>query len=61
MSIEETKYYNKMNDYYIIQDIEKVLHENAIDSFINNTITNVVNNINEMGDLPIDEKNKISV
>ena len=58
MSIEETKYYNKMNDYYIIQDIEKVLHENAIDSFINNTITNVVNNINEMGDLPIDEKNK---
>ena len=58
MSIEETKYYNKMNDYYIIQDIEKVLHENAIDSFINNTITNVVNNTNEMGDLPIDEKNK---
>lgn len=36
---EEIKYYEKMQDYLIIQKIEKIFHENAVDAAINhNTI-----------------------
>jgi hypothetical protein len=38
MSVEEIKYAEKIGHYKIIQNIEKTLHENAIDSIINRDI-----------------------
>lgn len=37
-SYEETRYGNKIQDYKIIQSIEKILHENAVDAIINRNI-----------------------
>jgi hypothetical protein len=55
LSIEEIKYKEKISEYIVIQNIEKVLHENAIDSFINSDIINPTghknNSIDEIGDL----------
>jgi hypothetical protein len=55
LSIEEEKYKDKINEYIVIQNIEKALHENAIDSFINNDIINpegvIKKSDNEIGDL----------
>ena len=53
LSIEEEKYKDKINEYKVIQIIEKVLHENAVDSFINNDIIKY-NKIksNTLDDLP---------
>jgi hypothetical protein len=36
LSYEEIKYKEKIAAYKVMQEIEKVMHENAIDSFINN-------------------------
>ena len=53
LSIEEEKYKEKIDEYKIIQKIEKVLHENAIDSFINNDVINHGTvTPNELSDLP---------
>lgn len=38
LSYEEDKYVEKLQHYKVIQTIEKTLHENAIDSFINKDI-----------------------
>jgi hypothetical protein len=38
LSYEEDKYVEKLQHYKIIQNIEKTLHENAIDAFINKDI-----------------------
>jgi hypothetical protein len=38
LSYEEEKYVEKLGHYKIIQNIEKTLHENAVDSFINKDI-----------------------
>lgn len=38
LGYEEEKYADKLDHYKIIQNIEKTLHENAIDSFINRDI-----------------------
>ena len=38
LSFEETKYVEKLKQYVIIQNIEKTLHENAIDSVVNRHI-----------------------
>jgi len=43
LSYEEMKYKEKINDYKIIQLIEKTLHENAIDAIINYDINNINN------------------
>jgi hypothetical protein len=36
ISYEESRYISKMDDYLVIQEIEKIINENAIDSIINN-------------------------
>lgn len=38
LGYEEIKYIEKLQHYKVIQDIEKTLHENAIDAFINKNI-----------------------
>jgi hypothetical protein len=38
LSHEETKYVEKLTHYKVIQDIEKTMHENAIDALINKDI-----------------------
>jgi hypothetical protein len=38
LSYEEEKYVEKIGHYKIIQNIEKIMHENAVDSFINKDI-----------------------
>lgn len=44
LSYEELKYKEKIEDYKVIQSIEKILHENAIDSVVNFNINNNNNN-----------------
>lgn len=53
LSDEEYKYKEKIHEYITIQKIEKTLHENAIDSFINNNIIKDENTKHEetLGDL----------
>ena len=62
LSVEEEKYKEKINEYVVIQNIEKTLHENAIDSFINSDIINPVDNIKknneEIGDLYFEPNSK---
>lgn len=52
-SYDEIKYTNKMKDYTTIQQIEKILHEEAIDSVINADIIAKSSHANDgIGDLP---------
>lgn len=51
LSHEEIKYREKINSYKIIQQIEKVIHENAIDSAINYDIV-MASEPDDMGALP---------
>ena len=66
LSYEEIKYKEKIEDYTIIQQIEKILHENAIDSSINNSIINEsTSNDNRLKDIKftpiLEQKNKIKL
>ena len=53
LSYEEEKYRDKIAAFQIIQKIEKVLHENAVDSFINYN-TNTKPNTDALGPLKYD-------
>lgn len=51
LSYEELKYGEKMKDYAIIQQIEKVFHEYALDSVINHEIIKTGLESDDLGDL----------
>lgn len=38
VSLEEQRYIEKLKDYIVIQNIEKILNENAVDAFINRDV-----------------------
>jgi len=58
LSYEEEKYKQKVEDFIVIQNIEKTLHENAIDSFINYEKINKYRKEvkDELGELPYEPK-----
>ena len=57
LSYEEEKYRDKVESFQVIQKIEKVLHENAIDAFVNYDKNTKTNN-DVLGPLPYDIDNK---
>jgi hypothetical protein len=58
LSYEEEKYKDKIASFQIIQQIEKVIHENAVDSFVNYDINTKQNN-DPLGPLPYNINTKL--
>lgn len=68
LSYEEKRYYEKMKDYIVIQQINKIFNENAIDSVIHRDIIfpPTINNINflkepHIGNLYFDAPNELAI
>jgi hypothetical protein len=51
LSYEEIKYKEKVSDYEVIQSIEKIFHENAIDAIINHDIVKNGLENDDLGDI----------
>lgn len=56
LSYEEDKYKQKIESYKIIQKIEKIMHENAIDAFINEHIIKKAMSKDDLSILPYQAK-----
>ena len=54
LSYEETKYKERVDDYILIQQIERAIHENAVDGYTNNNI--IQRAIGTIGILPYKPK-----